>query len=119
MKITNIEVISNEDKTEATKEEKQLVLDKDMTGIVVTLDYEGSGTVTAQIVDPINNKSYDMILKNDDPYDTSHQLIYNFPYLAAGTYSVNIYHYPDTKINELSYYLSEDVKEIEIIEIEE
>lgn len=119
MLVTNIEVVSNEDKTEATKEEKQFVLDKDMTGIVVTLDYEGDGIVTAQLIDPATNKSYDLVLKDKNSNSKTHQLIYNFPYLAQGTYNVYIYHYPDTKIGELSYTLSEDIKDIEIIEIEE
>ncbi len=119
MKVTNIEVVSNQDETEASKEEKELILDRDMTGIVVTLDYEGEGTVTAQVVDPVNNKSYDMVQNKDAARAEIHQLMYSFPYLAEGEYKVYVYHYPDTKIGELSYYLSEDVKEIEIIEIEE
>ena len=121
MTVNNIEVISNENSTEATKEELDLVIDKDMTGVVVTLEYEGEGIITAQILDPATNKSYDMI-EDTTLSGSSHQyhgLLYNFPYLAQGNYKVSVYHYPDTKVHDLSYHLSEDVKDIEIIEIEE
>ena len=75
--------------------------------------------VSAQIIDPQTNESYTMVdNKSTDP--TKEQaLTYNFPYLAKGDYKVFVYHYPDTKIGELTYSLSENVKEVEIIEIEE
>lgn len=119
MTVSNIEVVSNEDETEATKEELELVMERDMTGLVVTLEYEGEGIVTAQIVNPENNKSFDMVEDKTTNNKAKHKLIYNFPYLAQGSYKVYVYHYPDTKIGELSYYLSEDVKNIEIISVEE
>ena len=119
MSITNIEVVSNADEMEATKEELTLSLDHDMTGIIVKVPYEGEGMVSAQIIDPQTNESYTMVdNKSTDP--TKEQaLTYNFPYLAKGDYKVFVYHYPDTKIGELTYSLSENVKEVEIIEIEE
>ena len=61
-----------------------------------------------------------MIPEENEGYNsTTHTLKYSFAYLPAGEYKINVHHYPDTKMVSTDYYLSEDVKEIDIIEVEE
>lgn len=118
MKVKDIEIISNKDQQEATKEVYVLKFDKPLTGVVFTMQYEGYGDVTAQIVDE-SNKSYDMVAEKKNNNSATKTMIYQFAYLPAGEYKIHVYHYPDTKILGAEYYLSEEVREIEIITIEE
>lgn len=118
MTVKNIEIVSNEDRTQASKEVYTLKFDEAQTGIVFTVEYKGDGEVTAQVVDN-NSKSYDMTLQKDSYNTTSHQLAYNFAYLPEGEYKINVFHYPDTEILDVDSHLSEDVREVDIIMMEE
>lgn len=118
MKIKDVQIVSNESVMEATKDSYTLSFDSDMTGVVVVMEYEGDGIVTAQIVDT-DNQSYDMIQESQKGYNATKQMKYTFAYLPAGDYKINVYHYPDTKVVDVSYYLSEDVRDIDIITVEE
>lgn len=118
MTIKDVQIVSNKSEAEATKETYDMVFEEDLTGVVITLQYEGEGIVTAQVIDKDNN-SYDMVPADKTGYNTVHKLKYNFAYLPKGEYKVNVYHYPDTKILGTDYYLSEDVREVEIITVEE
>ena len=118
MTVMDVQIVSNEEDAEATKEVYNLNFDKDMTGVVFTLKYEGSGKVTAQITDE-GGKSCEMVKKSGSYNDVVQIMEYNFAYLPAGEYQINVYHYPDTRILEADYYLSEDVKDVDIITVEE
>lgn len=119
MTVTDVQVESNESQAEATTDVFTMTFDEAKTGIVITATYEGDGIVNAQIVGP-DNQSYDMIPEENEGYNsTTHTLKYSFAYLPAGEYKINVHHYPDTKMVSTDYYLSEDVKEIDIIEVEE
>lgn len=115
--VSDVQLVSNEIDAEATKEIYNMTFDKDMTGVVFTLQYEGEGTVTAQITD-VSGKTYDMVLKKDGN-KLIHTMEYRFGYMPAGEYKINVFHYPDTRILETDYYLSEDVKDVDIITVEE
>lgn len=118
MKVKDIEIVSNEDQQEATKEVYILDFKEPLTGVVFTMEYEGYGDVTAQIIDEKNN-SYDMVAEKNLNNSVTKTMTYQFAYLPAGEYKIHVYHYPDTKILGAEYYLSEEVREIEIITIEE
>lgn len=118
MKVSNVEIKSNETVQESTREEYDMTFDTDMTGIVITAGYEGDGTVTAQVVNE-SNESFTMIDAKESTYgEDTKMLTYQFAYLPAGNYKIVIYHYPDTKILGVDHYLSEDVRDVEIINIE-
>ena len=118
MKVTNIEIVSNNPEQEATKENYTLSFSEPLTGVVFTMEYQGEGEVTAQVVTE-DNKSYDMVLEKDATSSVTHKMNYGFAYLPAGTYQVYVYHHPDTKILDVSYYLSEETRDIEIIQSEQ
>lgn len=112
--IADVQIVSNEVEPEATKEVFNIPIDVDRTGIIFRVEYEGEGNVTAQVVAP-DNKSYDM-----KPVEMEeHKLEYNFPFLSAGAYQINVYHYPDTKILSTDYYFDEATNEVDIISVEE
>ncbi len=118
MTISDVQIVSNEVEAQATKEVYNLKFDRDMTGVVITMEYEGDGDVTAQITDEGSN-SYDMADKNESMHQTVHTMQYSFAYLPAGEYQISVFHYPDTRIKGVDYYLSEDVRDVEIITVEE
>lgn len=118
MSISDVQIVSNEQEAEATKEVYNLTFEQDMTGVVFTMEYEGKGNVTAQITDS-GNKSYNMVSVNETLNQVKHTMQYNFAYLPAGEYQINVFHYPDTRIIGVDYYLSEDVRDVEIITVEE
>ena len=118
MTISDVQIVSNELEAEASKEVYNITIDKDMTGVVFTMEYEGKGEVTAQITDG-DNKSYDMVPVNDTLNQVKHTMQYSFAYLPAGEYQINVFHYPDTRIIGVDYHLSEDVRDVEIITVEE
>lgn len=118
MSVSDVEIVSNEAEAEATKEIFDLSFDRDMTGVVVTMEYEGKGDITAQITDA-ENKSYAMVPISDTLNQVKHTMQYSFAYLPAGDYQVSVFHYPDTSIIGVDYHLSEDVKDVEIITVEE
>ena len=45
--------------------------------------------------------------------------VYTYAYIQEGKYKVSVYHYPDTVIKGIDHYLNEEVKQIDIITIEE
>lgn len=118
MTVSDVQIVSNKDETEATKESFDIAIEEDMTGVIFTMEYSGPGVVTAQILDELNN-SYDMVQEDYHELDRIHTMKYNFAYLPKGNYKVNVYHYPDTKIHGASYEISEAVREVEIITVEE
>lgn len=118
MTVSDVELVSNETEAEATKEVYNLSFDKDMTGVVFRLQYEGEGNVTAQVTDE-NGKTYDMVLVKGGFNEVVHSMEYSFAYLPAGEYKINVFHYPDTRILEADYYLSDDVRDVDIITVEE
>lgn len=118
MSISDVQIVSNELEAEATKEVYNLTFEQDMTGVVFTMEYEGKGDVTAQITDG-ENKSYDMVPVSETIKQVKHSMQYSFAYLPAGEYQVNVFHYPDTRIIGVDYHLSEDVRDVEIITVEE
>lgn len=119
MSISDVQIVSNETAAEATVDTYTLFFDNDQTGVIFTMEYEGDGDVTAQVVDE-NNLSYDMKASTSNSYsNTTTTMEYAFAYLPAGTYTINVYHYPDTNVLKVDYYLSEDTREVEIITFEE
>lgn len=118
MKIYDVQIVSNESAMEATEDNYTLSFEQDMTGVVIVMEYEGDGIVTAQIVDK-DNQSYNMIQETKGGNKAKKQMQYTFAYLPAGDYKIKVYHYPDTKVVDVSYYLSEDVRDIDIITVEE
>lgn len=118
MSVFDVQIVSNESEAEATKEVYNLTFEKDMTGVIITMEYEGEGEVTAQIIDG-ENASYNMVAQGNSYNQVKHTMQYSFAYLPAGDYQVSIFHYPDTRIIGVDYHLSEDVKEVEIITVEE
>lgn len=120
MTVEDVQLVSNTTSMEATKENYDMLFTEDQTGVIFELQYEGEGVVTAQLVDE-NNNSYD--LKGDQDIKlggkTIHTMKYTCAYLPRGAYKVTVYHYPDTVITSVDTYLSEAVKNVDIIEIEE
>jgi len=114
LNVSNVEIKSNEEQAEATKEVYNITMTEPKSGIIFFVEYEGEGEVTAQVVDGAN-KSYDMVKDENN----EHKLIYNFSYIAPGPYQIYVYHYPDTKITEATYEIDENSKNADIITIEE
>lgn len=118
MKVLDVSVEANEPMAEATTDVFTIPFEEDKTGIVITVEYEGEGIVNAQVAGP-DHQSYTMIKEEDIYGSDTHFLKYTFAYLPAGEYKVNVHHYPDTKIHSVDYHLSEDLKEITVITVEE
>ena len=118
MRVLDVSVEANELAAEASTDVFSMQFKEDKTGIVITVDYEGEGIVNAQVVGP-DHQSYTMIKEADIYGSEIHTLKYTFAYLPAVEYKVNVHHYPDTKVNSVDYHLSEDLKEIDIITVEE
>lgn len=100
--ITNTQVDSNKPEEEITEEEIPLTLAEQKVNYRVTISYEGDGTIYAKLIDQ-DNQIHDFVLNKKN-----HTLSCDISFLAAGEYSIKVYHYPDT--NVLDTFLEEDTK---------
>ena len=82
-----------------------------MKNIQFYAQYEGEGDVWG-IVENESGESQEL-----DVDTQNHELTTTYSYLAAGTYTMTIYHYKDTKIGEMGYQVDTDNEEHEIITI--
>lgn len=113
MIVTNISVNSAKNKDEAKKEVKSFTISDPDENVKFYAAYKGEGTIWG-VIENDNNESFDMIIPDDEK-----QLYYTFPYLPSGTYTVTIYHYADTSVEEIDYEHDELNEQKEIITIEE
>lgn len=111
--VDNVEVVDNAAEQEMTTNSYTFNIDEDKTGIEFYIDYEGEGEVNAQVIGP-DGFSHDLERDNK----SLGTMGYTYSYLEAGEYTINVYHYPDTKITEANYGINEKNKEEEIITIE-
>ena len=117
--ITGVNITPNAEEQEATRETFEFIIDEAQTGVTVALEYEGEGNVKAQVIEE-DGTSHDLSLeKNENRFATTHKMVYTYAYIPEGKYKVSVYHYPDTVIKGIDHYLNEDVKQIDIITIEE
>ena len=113
LNVTNIEVKDNSAKQEMTQNTYTFQLDSDKTGIEFYVNYEGEGEVNAQVIGP-DGQSHDLVKDKQN----IGMLGYIYPFAEAGEYTINVYHYPDTKITEAEYEINKKNKQEEIITIE-
>ena len=119
LQITGVNITPNAEEQEATRENFEFTIDEAQTGVTVSLEYQGEGNVKAQVIEE-DGTSHDLSLEKDDnKYSDTHKMVYTYAYIPAGRYKVSVYHYPDTVIKGIDHYLNEDVKQIDIITIEE
>lgn len=116
--LSDIKVISNAPEVEATNEVINFSIEEGLTGAIVEMDYIGEGEFAAQIVETSTGKSYTMEAQKKENGAEETTLLYEFSYLPAGEYKVNVYHYADTQISYFNCYLKEQIGDTDIIETE-
>lgn len=118
LNIKSVGIEPLEDTQEATKENFEIVTTEASTGITVAVSYRGEGNVRAQVIEE-DGTSHDLSLDKNYKNNDEKRLTYTFSYMAAGTYKINVYHYPDTEILGVDKYLDEDVRQVDVISVEE
>ncbi|WP_026667615.1 hypothetical protein [Butyrivibrio sp. AE2005] len=113
LNVTDIEVKDNSAEQEMTQNTYTFQLDSDKTGIEFYVNYEGEGEVNAQVIGP-DGQSHDLVKDRSN----IGMIGYIYPFAEAGEYTINVYHYPDTKITEAEYEINTKNKQEEIITIE-
>lgn len=115
--INGIEVIPNDKKAEAQKEEFPMKLVEDRNNIMFKADFVGEGDITGILTDAQGN-TYDLKRKNNSDMF----LTYTAPFMAAGEYTITIYHDSETQVLSV-YYVNasedEQVQETDIITVTE
>lgn len=111
--IKDIKAESTAATADASTETKSFYIGEDDENIQFYANYEGDGDVWG-IVENENGETQELVVNAND-----HVLTTTYSYLAAGTYTVTIYHYKDTKIGEIGYQVDTDNEEHEIITIGE
>ena len=115
MTIDSVEVVDNAALQEKTQNTYSFKIEEEKTGVEFFVDYEGDGEVTGQVIGP-DGQSHDLSSGRDVE---NGKLGYTYSYLSVGTYTVNVYHDPDTRITEVNYDYNEKNKSEEIITIED
>lgn len=88
------------------------VITEDNTNIQFIAEYTGDGDIWG-VVKNENGETVNLELQKDNKLSAVYR------YLPAGTYTVTIYHYADTTVDNATYQTYEDNLENEIITIEE
>lgn len=94
LEILGINTVSNVATEETVCEEKTITLEEDKNYQAVYADISGEGEVYGIIIAD-DGRTYQLdVVYYDDEYDKEQRyLVYRFPYLAAGSYEIKIYHY--------------------------
>lgn len=103
LSIGEIKVYAEEVTADMTLEEHNVTFEKEEGNIIICVDYTGEGEVNGLIIGP-TGETYVMkeiaIIKEEYGIKT-HKIGYTIPYVAAGNYTIKVYHHPvDTTIGE-------------------
>lgn len=109
--VKDIKAESTAATADSSTETKSFYIGEDDENIQFYAQYEGEGDVWG-IVENESGESQEL-----DVDTQNHELTTTYSYLAAGTYTMTIYHYKDTKIGEMGYQVDTDNEEHEIITI--
>lgn len=93
LELTDVITESSENQQEISTEVREITIDNDVPNTTFEIEYEGDGDIYALLICP-DGTSYNM----NKPYEQNHKLSYTMPYVQAGVYKINIYHYMDTNI---------------------
>ncbi len=115
MNISSVEVVDNAAAQEKTQNTYTFKIEEEKTGVEFYVIYDGEGEVSGQVIGP-DGQSHDLKEGRDVQ---NGQLGYTYSYLPEGTYTVNVYHDPDTKITKVDYDYNEKNKSEEIITVED
>lgn len=101
IEVVDINVRSESNSAALTLAETKIEITEDKSNIMFCAEYEGEGTVNGVLICP-NGESYVMeklsTIKEENGIST-YKMGYKMPYVAAGTYTVRMYHYPlETKL---------------------
>lgn len=111
--VTNVEVISSQQKEDAICETKSFYIGENDENVQFCVSYTGDGEIWATV------ESSDGQTQMLEVNEKEHILTYTYKYLAADTYTVNVYHYVDTKIEDIKYQYDQNNIMEEIIRVEE
>lgn len=103
LQINGINTEADEIKEETVCETKELVFEEGADYQAIYADIKGSGDVYGSIVAE-DGRTYviEIITYKDDNRKEQRYMIYRFPHINAGKYTVNIYHYKsETEISEI------------------
>lgn len=129
MSVYQVQVLSNKINEEATEEDMTFAIDSDLKNQIFTVNWsttdiptesvtgESKPTIFANIVYP-DGETFDLTA-TDEHNDTPSYLYYKASYLPAGSYTIRVYHYSDTKIDKFD--LHDDASALEeetVIEVE-
>lgn len=93
--ITNMAVISNKEEQEITEEDFVIKIEEGQIHYRIVVSYKGSGKIYAVLVD--GNKE----IQNFELNEKANKLYYDASYLGEGEYTVKVYHYTDTAIEDV------------------
>ena len=129
MTIYQVQVLSNKISEEATEEDMTFAIDSDLKNQIFTVNWsttdistesvtgESKPTIFATIVYP-DGETFDLTATSETS-DTPSYLYYKASYLPAGSYTVRVYHYSDTKIDKFDMHDDASALEEEtVIEVE-
>lgn len=107
--VSDVSVYSTKKAGDALQETFDFDITEGQSSMVFRVLYEGKGEIWATCTDEAGNtKEF-----------TDETLTCSYAYLSEGTYTVTVYHYPDTKITDVTLGLDTVNDSVEIITVEE
>lgn len=94
--ITNMEVLSNEEKQEVTEEDFPITIEEGQVHYKIVVSYKGDGEIYAVLVNQDNE------IENFEQDTKKRELYYDASYLGSDEYLVKVYHYTDTEIVDVT-----------------
>lgn len=111
--VNDIKVESTTATADASTDTKSFYIGEDDENLEFYAEYSGDGDIWG-IVEYENGETQELVLNEKEK-----KLATTYSYVPAGTYTVTIYHYKDTNVDEIGYQVDTNNEQQEIITIEE
>lgn len=87
---------------------EEFTFDEADSNIQFKCTYTGEGKIWGTVTQEETGEVKELVLDENT-------LSVTYPYLAAGTYKVTIYHYVDTAVEEITYGTDEDTQDVDLV----
>lgn len=113
LNIISVTPIATTPENDTVNDVEEFVFEEADSNIQFVCTYTGEGEIWGTVEQVSTKEVKELVL------DASNQkLVVTYPYLAADTYKVTIYHYVDTAVEEITYQTDESTQEVDLVIIE-
>ncbi len=113
LEVITVAPIATTPENDTINDTKEFVFDEASSNVKFVCKYTGEGEIWGTIEQESTKDVKELTVDSSNK-----ELTVTYPYLAADTYKVTIYHYIDTAVEEITYGIDAETQEVELVIIE-